>query len=935
MRRRGRGLILAALLSGLVLILALQLRVDSASAKSQIFSYSSQPSTTQAGGHPDIVSEFFLGNRFSTQPMPPCGCDDPKDVILHSPAGVIANPHVVSICTAAEAALFSCSADAQVGYIVLKLFGYGVIPIYRTVPMAGQAGLFVFMAPLGTIPEYISFSARTDTDYGLDVETLGISHLIPFDYYAPVIWGVPGSHENDYLRFIPGEQLLSCDSNPIEGFLEGFVPSNCLDYFHEPELVTTKQPASTSIPIKPLIQNPTTCTGPLTSSMETLAYDREKDFAQRPWPATTGCDLLSFNPSLSANPTTTETDTASGLDVKLDVPQFQDPSTPSPSEIRSTTVTLPSGFSINPNAADGKTSCSDTEARLDTREAGQCPEFAKVGTVELDSAALPGPIPGAIYLGEPKAGDRYRLLLTVFGFGTAVKIPGSVHPDPQTGQLVVSFQNLPQAPFQEFDMHFFGSERGLLATPTQCGTYPVQTTFTPWDSALSEQTSTQFFDLSSGPNGSPCPNGPRPFSPGFEAGVENNTAARHSALGLRLTRSDGEQNLSALNVSTPPGLLATLKGIPYCPESALHQLTQAGYTGLAESASPACSATSQIGTASTSEGAGTRPLTTPGRVYLAGPYKGAPLSLVVVVPAVSGPYDLGNVVVRTALRVDETSAQVSAISDPIPTILEGIPLRIRSILIKLDRPGFTLNPTNCAPFSVAASVFGTEAGDYTAGAPFQVANCSNLEFGPKLSLKLSGKTKRTANPALQAVLTAREGEANISQTVVTLPPSELLDNSHIKNVCTRVQFAANGCPSSSVYGHASVTTPLLGQPLEGPVYLRSSTHELPDLVADLRGQIHIVLAGHIDSVKGGLRASFETVPDAPVTRFTLTMLGGKQGLIENGEGVCSPRNKAKVKMIGQNGMLLNTRVKLASACGSKARHKKHTRRHGPRQRVVR
>jgi hypothetical protein len=296
--------------------------------------------------------------------------------------------------------------------------------------------------------------------------------------------------------------------------------------------------------------------------METLAYDRERDFAERPWPATTGCDQLSFNPSLSANPTTTETDTASGLDVKLDVPQFQDPSTPSPSEIQSTTVTMPEGFSINPNAADGKTSCSDTEARLHTKEAAQCPEFAKVGTVSLDSAALPAPIPGGIYLGDPLPGDRYRLLLTAFGFGTAVKLPGSVHADPRTGQLVISFQNLPQAPLTEFDMHFFGSERGLLATPTQCGTYPVNTTFTPWDAALSEQRSTQFFELQTGPNGARCPNGPRPFQPGFEGGAEDSTAAKHSPLGIRLTRADGDQNLSALNVTTPPGLLATLRGIP-------------------------------------------------------------------------------------------------------------------------------------------------------------------------------------------------------------------------------------------------------------------------------------------------------------------------------------------------------------------------------------
>ena len=341
-----------------------------------------------------------------------------------------------------------------------------------------------------------------------------------------------------------------------------------------------------------------------------------------------------------------------------DVPQFQDPYTPSPSEIQANTVTLPQGFSINPNAADGKVACSDAKRGCEHQEAGQCPEFAKVGTLELDSSALPAPISGYIYLGEPKPGDRYRLFLTANGFGDRGEAARARStPTPQTGQLVVSFEDLPQTPFQEFDLHFFGSERGLLATPTQCGTYPVEAhVHAVGRRSLSDQTSTQFFALDSGPNGSPCPNGPRPFAPGFEAGVEDNTAGGTQPFALRSDAATTGTRTSPAQGHRRPRVPRDPRGHPLLPGGG-HSTSSASpdYTGLAERPRPACPAASQVGTASTGAGAGTHPLYTPGKVYLAGPYKGAPLSLVVVVPAVAGPYDLGNVVVRAAVDVDPTT----------------------------------------------------------------------------------------------------------------------------------------------------------------------------------------------------------------------------------------------------------------------------------------
>jgi hypothetical protein len=905
------------------LLVCFGVKAERASAMSQIFGYSSTPSFTQAGGHPTIVTNIAAGNRLTQGPQPYCGCNDPKDIILHAPRGVIANPHVVSTCDMAEAALFSCSPDAQVGLMEFELIIYHiVVPIYRTTPQKGQGGLFFFSIPLGNeAPQYIVFNSRTDGDYGLNIESVGITHALPSNYFNSIFWGVPAEHRHDPLRFNLRQRGLLCFANPQPLVLEDKLPP-CAP-LNEPG-ASFEQGVASSLPIKPLIQNPTACVGPLESSLETVAYDREVDRATSVWPETTGCDRLSFDPSLSANPTTTASDTPSGVDIKLRVPQFQDPSTPSPSEIKATTVEFPPGFSLDPNAADGKVVCSDAEAMLGTREPADCPENAKVGTLTIDSSALPGPIAGAMYLGEPKSGDRYRVILTAFGFGTAVKIAGSVEPDPDTGQLKIVFDELPETPLQEFDMHVFGSERGLLATPNACGTYPVVSTFTPWDEQILPQTSTQFFNIDSGPNGSPCPSGPRPFRPAVEGGSEDNTAGMHSPFSLKLTRNDGEQNFAATNVTAPPGLTATLKGVPYCPESAIGLLSLPSYSGLAERAAPACPAASQIGSVATSEGAGTRPLYTPGNVYLAGPYRGAPLSMVAVIPAVSGPYDLGNVTVRIALQVDPRTAQVTAISDPLPQVIGGIPVRAKSILLNLSRPNFALNPTNCERTSIGTSVLGSEGATSVGATPYQVANCADLDFGPKVSLRVSGGVRRSGFPALHAKLTARGGQANIARAAITLPHSEFLANAHLKGPCTQVQFAAGHCPPGSVIGHAKAESPLLANPLEGPVYLRSSHERLPNMVADLHGQFHVELVARIDSVHQRLRTRFDEVPDVPVSRVRIDLLGGKKGLLENSEPLCLGRHRAKVLMVGQNGARRRSRVRLKAPCGRRSKQRKHS-----------
>lgn len=897
------------LIATLAVVLALP---GGAQAETSIEEFSASPSTAQAGGHPDFTFSVRYSTRRDSQE--PCMCNDARMIDIHTPTGFIGNPHSIPRCTLAEFNLFSCPVESQVGVTEVDGTGSGLFaPIYNMETRPDQAGLLAFVVPVASIPIFTELSGRTESDYGLDATSGPIPHIVTIHAIAATLWGVPAASSHDFFRFIT--PLGTFGGCATFGSLYGVVPCG----------TGTVSGIDSNVAPAPYLQNPTTCGVPLSAGADLTFYNGDSHHADYPWPATSGCDQLSFNPSLSATPTTRQADTASGIDIDLKVPQTQSPSTPSPSEIRSTTVRMPTQVSINANAANGKLSCSDAETAIGTRGPATCPDFSKVGTLTLDSSALPGPIPGAIYLGDPKPAERYRLILAADGFGTHFKIAGSIHPDPQTGRLDVSFKDLPQSPLTEFNMHFFGSERGLLATPIRCGTYPVQSEFVPWDAALPTQTSTSFFAIDSGPNGTPCPVSSRPFHPRFRAGAANNTAGMHTPFTLALDREDGEQNLTGLTVKTPPGFSASLRGIPYCPEAAIARLSVLGYSGLAEQASPACSPASQIGTAVAGAGAGTHPLYVNGKVYLAGAYKGAPLSLVVVIPAVSGPYDLGSVAVRAALDVDRETAQVTTTVDPLPQILAGIPLRTRSITVNLDRAGFALNPTNCGPLRVNARVLGDEGGVADVGSHFQVSNCADLPFEPKLTLKMSGGMAHTEHPALSAVLRANSGDANIGSAAVTLPHSEFLDTAHINAPCTRVQFAAAACPATSQVGTATVASPLLDDPLRGLVYLRSSNHRLPDLVLDLKGQIDIQVVGRVDTVRERLRTTFQSIPDVPVSRFSLQLLGGKKGLLVNSQDLCGTPHRAIVRLRGQNGASAKQNAAIKTSCKNQRRPRRGDR----------
>jgi hypothetical protein len=393
---------------------------------------------------------------------------------------------------------------------------------------------------------------------------------------------------------------------------------------------------------------------------------------------------------------------------------------------------------------------------------------------------------------------------------------------------------------------------------------------------------------------------------------------------MRLTRNDGDQDLTKFSATLPPGMIAKLAGTSECPDQSIEAAK--AKSGRQEQQSPSCPASSQIGHVLGGAGVGQVLTYAEGKIYLAGPYQGAPLSVAAIVPAVAGPFDVGTIVTRQALQLDPRTGVVTADgdrSDPIPHILAGIPLKVRDVRVYVDKPNFTLTPTSCDPFQTTAQIWGggTDVFSSTDDTPhsladrFQVANCQSLGFKPRLDLKLKGGTKRGGHPALTGTYTPRAGDANLKGLVLRLPRSAFLDQGHIRTICTRVQFAQKSCPQAAIYGHATAYTPLLDQPLSGPVYLRSSNHNLPDFVAELHGIVDVEAVARIDSKAGGIRATFSEVPDAPLSKVVVQMQGQKKGLIVNSTDLCAKAHRANLQLEAQNGKRLSARPEMRAGCG--------------------
>jgi hypothetical protein len=852
-------------------------------------SVSSSLSTTQAGAHADLTVSFALTQKNGE----PHGLT--RDLFVQVPPGVIGNPQRIPSCSLVELGETPeeshCSVFSQVGVSEITLGGGNagtfIEPVYNMDPPGGdvvaQLGLFA-----GIYRTVINF--RVDpADYSLTAAIEGAPAAASLISATSTFWGVPGAPSHDALRLTPDEAL----------------------HFELPAGGVPGEEAE-----KPFLTNPTDCTLSREVSVTAISYQipQSPKSLSGAFPHITGCGLLAFNPELSITPTTTEAAAPTGLDVKVRIPQSEEANTLGSSTLKSAHVTLPEGLTINPAAGDGLASCSDEEAGYGSDARPHCPDASKLGSAEIEVPALEHTLQGSVYQRTPEPGRLFGFWLITDEQGVRLKLPAEIQANPVTGQLstvfdgIPSLGGLPQVPFSEMRLHVFGGPRAPLSTPSSCGTYQSHFAFTPWSGRPPAEDDTPMV-ISSG-----CNKGG--FSPKLSAGSTRSSAGAFSPFTFTLTRNDGEANPQIIAVHLPQGLLAKLGGVPLCPDDKI--------------ASGTCPVGSRIGSLTAAAGVGGAPLwipqpgKTPTAAYLAGPYKGAPFSIVSVVPAQAGPFDLGTVVNRAAIQVDPETALATIKTDPLPQILEGVPVSYRTIHVDVDRKNFTLNPTSCAQKKITATVVASNGASAEPQDGFQATNCAKLAYKPKLKLTFKGSTNRTGNPAIKAVLTQKPHQANTRAAVVLLPQSEFIDNAHISTPCTRVQFDAEKCPKGSILGRVTARTPLLDKPLKGNVYFRSNggARELPDIVADLRGAIHVTLVGYIDSVRTGpetsrVRTRFLHVPDAPVTKFTMSLYGGKKGLIENSKNLCLTSRKAELQLKAQNGLSRITNPVIATKCGKR------------------
>ena len=891
-----------------------------------------------AGTHPFALTTSFAANLEGEKPDGWL-----RDFFLEQVPGLLGDTTAYPRCTSAQflatkELVSSCPLESAVGVTAISATEIGSweqVPVFNLTPPPGVALRFGFTVANANI--VIDAGLSQTPPYNAVASSRNTSQILEFFAAKTQLWGDPSDPRHDELR---GACAL--------GGVGGPPSSDPAEYeFHGDGGLCEVQDNP-----RPFLTLPTYCAEPLAASFEAISWQGEEDSGSisthdagghsEPF---AGCDLLPpFDASLAARPTSLATHSPTGLDLSIGIEDegLTSVGGRAKSRLRKVLLTLPEGMTANPSLAEGLRACSEADLGRETlrSEPGEgCPQAAKIGSVTVETPLVDEPLGGSLYVATPHANLARDSLIALYivikspKLGILFKQATRVEPDPRTGQLIGIAEDVPPtAAFSRFSLHFREGGRSPLVSPPLCGTYRVKARITPWSGAPDYETSTPF-EVSSGPGGAPCPpGGTPPFEPGFEAGSQNNAAGRFSPFLMRLTRRDGDQDLTRFDATLPPGVVAKLAGLSKCADA---QIAAAkAKDGREELAAPSCPAGSEIGSVKAGAGVGSQLTYVDGSVYLAGPFGGAPLSAVAIVPAVAGPFDVGTVVYRQALEVDPRSAVVSAdgaASDPLPHILAGIPLVLRDAQVSIDRPQFTLNPTDCDPFAVAASIWGGGADPFSIAddsplarqVPYQAASCLSLGFQPALELRLRGATRRGAFPALRLAYRPRPGDANLSRLALRFPRSEFIEQGHFRTICTRVQFAAgpgNGarCPRAAVYGKVRVFTPILDEPFEGPVFLRSSNHNLPDVVLALHGPpgfaLQVEVASRIDSVHGRLRAIASDLPDVPVSKAILNMQGGQKGLFVNSTELCAGAHRARVGFKGQNGKLVNARPALRVRC---------------------
>jgi hypothetical protein len=913
----------------------------------------------RAGSHPYQLTATFNLNQSSEFYRPPAL---PRNLNFLLPAGQIGNAQATPKCSPLDFTHIVqggsenlCPQSTVLGVALITIGpGKGLVntypvPLFNLQPAPGEPARFGFTFVQAPVILDTALRSGPGEDYGVTVSSKNTTQLVPFASSTVTFWGTPGDPAHDNSRG------WSCLAN---GSTTKFAGRNlpC-----EPQ----KQQKPTAF-----LTLPTDCEAPFLTSAEGNSWSSPTTIEQIMQPLTfnlteatgtslSGCNQLPFDPQIHSEPTSSTSTSPTGLsfDINFDDEGLIAAQGRAESQMKKAVVSLPEGFTTNPSVAEGLKACSEAEYESSTLDGSQgCTQESKVGEVEITSPLVEPVVHGSIYVARQHDNPNHNLLTLYMvarneETGVLIRQALKVTPNPVTGQLTTEVDEVPQLPFSHFHLFFRPGQRAPLVTPPSCGTYTVGADLYPWARPTESVHRESGFQITGGPEGQGCPNGGTPpFHPVLLAGSENPTAGAYSPFYTEITRKDSEQEITHFSIKLPPGLSGKLVGVAQCSDAAIAAAKAREHEGGGEEElqHPSCPAASEVGHTDVGTGVGNVLAYAPGKLYLAGPYKGSNLSIVSITAAKVGPFDLGTVVIREGLKVDPTTAQVSvdaAGSDPIPHIVDGIPVHLRDIQIFVDRPSFTLNPTSCKKTSTASTVLGSgtnfasEADDQpvTVTSPFQVGSCASLGFKPSLGLQLKGKTRRGGLPKLIATVTYPKGGsyANIAKTIVTLPESELLEQGHIGTSCTRVQFnsgAGNGagCPKNSIYGHARALTPLLEEPVEGPVYLRSNGGErqLPDLVAALHSKdIDINLVGFIDSVhkkgteRSAIRTRFLSVPDAPVSKFTLEMSGGKKGLLINSTNLCKGTHRAKSQFTAQNGKLLETDPAVQAQCGKQGKGK--------------
>ena len=821
-------------------------------------------SALTAGSHPGTWSTTLT---FNTAGSP--GKEHPdgalRDLRITLPPGLVGAPALLPECARADYLAEACPASTAVGRLSFTIFG-DPLPdstLYLLAPIPGTAAQLGFHVL--HVPVTIDLSISRTPPHNLVASITDISQAAELRGVTLTLDGTPN-----------GNAFLTL---------------------------------------------PRSCTGPLQTSFSASSWQAPSIAVSAPDPQSViACGGLSYSPSLEARPTTTQAASPSGLDLTLSAPDqgLASPGGRASADTERAVLQLPSGMTVNPPVAAGLAVCHPAQLAAETPGGAPgdgCPLASKLGTAEVQTPLFAEPLAGTIYLAQPDdpatgvhaAENPFDSLLALYLViadaerGVLLALPIEIAADPGSGRLTATLDQIPPLPFGRVELHFNSGRRAPLTTPGGCGSQTIAYTLTPSSGnppLRGGDTFTTSGDCASR------------FAPALAAGTTNPAAGRSSPFVLDLSQAAGEEDLSHFSLTLPPGLSADFAAVPPCSE----ELAAAGR----------CPADSSIGFARIAVGAGPAPLwipgadSAPGKVYLAGPYAGAPFSLVVVVPARAGPFDLGTVVTRGAIAVDPETAQASVRLDPLPRILAGLPIEYRDIRLVLDHTGFIRNPTSCAATAVQARVKSTAGTAVGASDRFQVGDCVGLGFRPTVAVRLLGPTGRGSHPRLRAVIAARPGDANIRRAGFALPASELLDSRRIGKVCSRGAFAAGRCPAGGAYGRVEAWTPALDEPLSGRVFLRESDDRLPDLAVALHGELDMRLNGHIDSSRGRLRIVFPNLPDVPFSKVVLTMPGGKRGLLANTGGLCTRRWRTGGSFNGQNGKRHQIHPVVRTDCGKRS-----------------